>query len=152
MRDTGYLLVRAGTRLVGLPIADVVEVVDPGPSYPVPAVEAAVRGVVSVRGRIIPLVHLGALLDGTACPAADVTGVGATGIIVAIAGTHLCFEVEAADEVLRETGVPVPPGTSLPGAVAVARHAGTLVPLLDLGILASALGGGLARSVETGAV
>jgi chemotaxis signal transduction protein len=146
-REVGYLLVRAGARLVGLPIADVVEVIEPGPSYPVPAVEPAVRGVVTVRGRILPLVHLGALLDGAACPRmAGGTGLGAVGIIVAIGGSHICLEVEAADSVLREAGMPLPPGTSLPGAVAVARHAGDLVPLLDLGILAGALGGGVTRS------
>jgi hypothetical protein len=40
--------------------------------------------------------------------------------------------VDDAEEVLHEPGLPVPPGVSLPFAVAVARHGDGIVPLLDL--------------------
>ena len=136
----GHLLVRAGGRLVGLPLDQVVEVLDPGTAFPVPAREPAVRGVAVVRGRILPLVHLGALLDGGPCPAER----SEIGVLVDLAGRRLCLEVEDAESVLYEPGLPVPSGTALPWAAAVARTAGGLVPLLDL----AALG---ARITETSA-
>jgi len=138
-RDAGYLLVRAGKRLVGLPVARVVAVIEPGAAYPVPAVGTAVRGVVTVGARILPVVHLGTVLDGGSCPAEP----GGTGVIVTIDddGSRVCLEVEEAELVLREPGLPVPPGAVLPWAVAVARYGDELVPLLDLGALAGALGG-----------
>jgi hypothetical protein len=73
-------------------------------------------------------VHLGALLDGTTCPERR----GETTILVRVDGRPLCLEVEDAEEVLSERGHPVPPGTTLPFAAAVARLPEGLVPLLDL--------------------
>jgi chemotaxis signal transduction protein len=137
----GHLLVRAGVRLVGLPLDQVVEVLDPGTSFPVPASEPAVRGVAVIRGRILPLIHLGALLDGGPCP----PGRTDTGVLVDLAGRRLCLEVEEAESVLYEPGLAVPPGTALPWAAAVARTDRGLVPLLDL----AALG---ARFTEASAV
>ncbi len=134
----GHLLVRAGGRLVGLPLDQVVEVLDPGTAFPVPASEPAMRGVAVIRGRILPLVHLGALLDGAPCPAER----SETGVLVELAGRRLCLEVEDAESVLYQTGLAVPPGTALPWAAGVARTEHGLVPLLDL----TALG---ARFMET---
>jgi chemotaxis signal transduction protein len=129
--SAGYLLVRAGRRLVGLPLDQVVEVLDPGTAFPVPSLEPAVRGVAVVRGRILPLVHLGALLDGASCPAAR----SELGVLVELAGRRVCLEVEDAESVLYEPGLPVPAGATLPWAAAVARTEGGLVPLLDLAAL-----------------
>jgi chemotaxis signal transduction protein len=131
MSVTPHLLVRAAGRLVGLPLTRVVEVLDPGPTFPVPAVEPAVRGVGLVRGRIVPIVHLGALLAGDSCPVER----SDTAVLVDVDGRHLCFEVEAAETVLRATGLAVPVGVGLPWAAAVARTDEGLVPLLDLGQL-----------------
>ena len=138
--SAGHLLVRAGGRLVGLPLDQVVEVLDPGAAFPVPAREPSMRGVAVIRGRILPLVHLGALLDGGPCPPER----SETGVLVDLAGRRLCLEVEGAESVLYEPGLPVPSGTALPWAAAVARTEGGLVPLLDL----AALG---ARITETSA-
>jgi purine-binding chemotaxis protein CheW len=135
VRDESYLLVRAGGRLVGLPLAQVVEVLDPGAAYPIPSIEPAVRGVTSVRGRILPLVHLGALLEGAGYPPAR----GDMAVVAELDGRQVCLEVDAAEEVSRESGLPVPSGTMLPFAAAVARHAEGLVPLLDLTALAARL-------------
>jgi chemotaxis signal transduction protein len=134
-RGAGYLLVRAGERRVGLPISQVVEVVQPGRTYPVPSVGPAVRGVATIRGRILPVVHLGAFLDGGSCPAVP----SETGVILVLDGHHICLEVEAADLIVQEPGLPVDPGSVLPWAVAVAHYAGGLVPLLDLSALAGSL-------------
>lgn len=136
----GHLLVRAGERLVGLPLAQVVEVLDPGMAFPVPAAEPAIRGVAVVRGRILPLLHLGALLEGTSCPDAR----SELGVLIDLAGRRLCLEVEAAETVLYEPGLPVAPGAGLPLAAAVARTEHGLIPLLDL----TALG---TRMMETSA-
>jgi purine-binding chemotaxis protein CheW len=130
-KGEGYLLVRAGGRRVGLALSQVVEVLDPGPTYPVPAVEPAVRGVTSVRGRILPLIHLGALLEGTGCPVTR----GEAAIVVQLGGRTLCLEVDEAETVLKEPGLAVPPGTALAWAVALVRTDEGLVPLLDLTML-----------------
>lgn len=129
--SASWLLVRAGGRRIGLALADVVEVLDAGPVYPVPAREPAVRGVTTAREAIVPLVHLEALLDGTACPERR----GAATILVRVDGRPLCLEVDGAEEVLSERGYPVPPGATLPFAAAVARLPEGLVPLLDLAAL-----------------
>ena len=123
-----WLLVRAGARRVGLALTDVVEVLDSGPVYPVPSREPAVRGVTTVREGIMPLVHLGSLLDGTPCPERR----GETTVLVRVDGRPLCLEVSDAEEVLSEAGHPVPAGATLPFAAAVARLPEGLVPLLDL--------------------
>jgi len=129
----GHLLVRAGGRLVGLPLAQVVEVLDPGAAFPVPSVEPAVRGVSVIRGRILPLVHLGALLEGRSCPAER----SEMGVLVDLGGRRICLEIEEAESVLYEHGMPVQAGTTLPWAAGVARTPQGLIPLLDLTALGS---------------
>jgi chemotaxis signal transduction protein len=109
-------------------LEQVVEVLDLGPVHPVPSVDPAVRGVTRSRGRLVPLVHLATLLGGTA-------GQGGTAVLVRFDDRRLCIEVDDAEEVLRESGLPVPPDVSLPFAVAVARRADGVVPLLDLSAL-----------------
>ena len=132
---SGFLLVRAGSRRVGLPLAHVIEVTQLGPVHPVPAVEAAVRGVVAVHGRMVPVVHLGSLLDGVGYPSEP----GTVAVVVAVDGRRVCLEIEEAEILLRETTLPVPPGETLPWAVGVARHPDGLVPVLDLTALSSRL-------------
>jgi chemotaxis signal transduction protein len=121
----GWLLVRAGERRIGLALDQVVEVLDLGPVHPVPATDPAVRGVTSSRGRIVPLVHLATLLG-------EAGGHGGTAVLVGLEGRRICLEVDEAEEVLREPGLPVPPEVSLPFAVGVVRRPDGLVPLLDL--------------------
>ena len=128
MSTEGWLLVRAGGRRVGLALDQVIEVLDLGPVYPVPSTEPAVRGVTSSRGRLVPLVHLASLLDGGGSAASG----GGTAVMVRLGGRRVCLEVDDAEEVLREPGLPVPEDASLPFAVAVARQPDGVVPLLDL--------------------
>ncbi len=127
----GYLLVRAGDRVVGLALDQVVEVMDLGDTFAVPALEPAVRGVTTVRGRIMPLVHLGALLGGTPCPNER----GDTAVVVELSGRRLCLEVEGAETVLKDAGLPISSEAAMPWAVAVARTEDGLLPLLDLAAL-----------------
>jgi chemotaxis signal transduction protein len=125
MSREGWLLVRAGERRVGLRLEQVVEVLDLGPVHPVPSLDPAVRGVTTSRGRIVPLVHLATLLGGPGGP-------GGTAVLVHLDTRRVCIEVDEAEEVLREPGLPVPPDVSLPFAVAVVRRPDGIVPLLDL--------------------
>ncbi|HEX6434097.1 MAG TPA: chemotaxis protein CheW [Gemmatimonadales bacterium] len=131
----GFLLVLTGSRRVGLPLNEVLGVVALGEVRPVPVIERAVRGVVSAHGRMVPLVHLAALLDGGDCPRAR-TGVG---VVVSVHGRRVCLEVDEAEIIVREPALPVPPGEALPWAVGVARHADQLMPILDLTALSSRL-------------
>lgn len=134
-----FLLVRAGGRLVGLPVEHVVAVAEAGPAHPVPSFQPALRGVANVRGEMMPVLHLGSLLAGEPCPAE----IGQVAIVIAVGGIRLCLEVEEADVIVRDVALPLPPSSSLPWARAVVRRPEGLVPLLDLGALG-------ARLAETG--
>jgi chemotaxis signal transduction protein len=140
-RMSPYLLVRAGGRRVGLALTHVVEVLDPGMAHPVPSVDPAVRGVARVRGRVLPVIHLGALLAGLPCPPIR----GEAAVLVEVEGRRLCLEVDEAEIVSREYGLPVPSEIAMPWAVAVARHPEGLVPLLDLTALGTRMSEGTAR-------
>lgn len=134
----GFLLVRTGSRRVGLELRHVVEVMQVGTVHPVPSIEPAVRGVAAVHGRVVPVVHLGALLDAAPCPAAA----GNLVVMVNVDGRRVCLEIDDAEVVVREPALPVPPGATLPWAIGVARHPEGLVPLLDL----AALGAGFTEA------
>jgi chemotaxis signal transduction protein len=131
----GFLVVRAGGRMVGLPLVQVLQVIALGDVHPVPVAERAMRGLVAIQGRTMPLVNLGALLEGLPCPT---TG-GSQGVIIAVDGRRVCLEIEEAEILIRGEPLPVPPGETLPWAVGVARHADGLIPLLDLPALSSRL-------------
>ena len=141
MTTTGtcqYLLVRAGGREIGLEVAEVLEVVDLAATFPVPTAEPAMRGVVAVRERLVPVVNLSAVLWGGACP----DDRGEVGVLARAGRQRICLEVDGAEAVLAEDVVPVPAGESLPWAMGVARRDGALVPILDLKALGARLLGG----------
>lgn len=133
-----YLLVRAGGRPVGLEVGEVLEVVDLAATFPVPATEPALRGVVAVRERMVPVVHLASVLWG------EVGGGerGVVGVLARAGGQRVCLEVDDAEAVLVESVMPVPAGESLPWAVGVTRREGNVVPILDLKALGVRLLGG----------
>ena len=131
----GFLLVRTGGRRVGLELAHVVEVIQVTGVHPVPSQERAVRGVVQVHGRILPVVHLGALLEAGPCPPTS----GDLVVVVIIEGRRVCLEIDDAEVVVRQPAMPVPPGSALPWAIGIARYSEELVPLLDLTALSSRL-------------
>src|SRR5213596_1180070 len=81
----GYLLVRSAGRTYGLPVGRVLEVGDASEVLTVPRKLPAVYGLTPLRGRLVPLIHLGALLSGTAAPAEPVAGVR-TVVLVEIGG------------------------------------------------------------------
>jgi chemotaxis signal transduction protein len=135
----GYLLVRADGKSYGLPVGRVLEVGDATEVLPVPRTLPAVRGLTPLRGRLVPLIHLGALLTGSEAPAPGATGGTRTVVLVELgaSGREVAFEVDDADAVVREEPLPVPRGQMLPWAAGVAeqRDGGGLVPILDLDAL-----------------
>jgi len=132
----GYLLVRVAGRAYGLPVGRVLEVADAGQVLDVPRTLPAVRGLTPLRGRLVPLIHLGAFLAGRAAPAEA----GRTVVLVELRGRQVAFEVDDADAVVREQSMPVPRGQSLPWASGVAEQNGALVPILDLEALGDRIG------------
>ena len=58
----GYLIIRAEGKEYGLRIDQVLLVADGFELYPAPSTHPAVRGVTPMRDRLVPLVHLAALL------------------------------------------------------------------------------------------
>jgi chemotaxis signal transduction protein len=131
----GFLLVQCGGRHLGLPLAQIWEVIQLGDILPVPVVARAVRGVIAVHGRMMPLIHLSALLNGDQ---PSVTP-GSMGVIASVDGRRVCLEVDDAEILLRDSALPVPPGETLPWAIGVARYGDGLVPLLDLTALSTRL-------------
>jgi len=138
----GYLLVRAAGKAYGLPVGRVLEVGDSTEVLAIPRKLAAVRGLTPLRGRLVPLIHLGALLTGSEAPPPAATGAsGATRTVVLVeigpSHKHVAFEVDDADAVVREDPLPVPRGQMLPWAAGVAEQDGgeSLVPILDLDAL-----------------
>jgi chemotaxis signal transduction protein len=134
----GYLLVRAGGKAYGLPVGHVLEVSDATEVLAVPRSLPSVRGLTPVRGRLMPLIHLGAFLTGQTAPAS--TSQVQTVVVVELGGRQVAFEVDDADAVVREPALPVPRGQTLPWAAGVAEQPGGLVPILDLDALGERLG------------
>jgi chemotaxis signal transduction protein len=130
----GYLLVRADGKTYGLPIDRVLEVGDATEVLHIPRKLPAIRGLTPLRGRLVPLIHLGAFLTGREAGAASAVR---TVVLVELgaSGRQVAFEVDDADAVVREQPLPVPRGQTLPWASGVAEQEGGLVPILDLDAL-----------------
>ena len=122
-----FLLVRVGPRCVGLALDQVEEIIDLGDTHAVPAKTPALRGIMPVNGRLVPVLHLASYLADTGCPETR----GVVGVLAGINGRTLCLEVDDADTLIETEVLPVPPGIDLP-ARAVARHDGSVIPILDL--------------------
>ncbi len=133
---TAYLLVRSGRSRYGMPLADVVEVVDAMEVVHVPGAHPAVRGVSPVRGRLLPRVHLEGLLRGQAGPPDPPP----TLIVAGRADRPVAFEVDEVDLHAQGEILPLPPEWDGPSAIGVARHEGEMVPVLDLRALVVRLG------------
>ena len=140
----GYLLVRADGKSYGLPVGRVLEVGDATEVLPVPRRLPAVLGLTPLRGRLVPLIHLGAFLTGRAAPELG-PAKERTVVLVELGGRQVAFAVDDADAVVREQPLPVPRGQTLPwasgvGGVAEQDGGRGLVPILDLDALSERLG------------
>ena len=127
MKETReFLLVRLGSRRVGVPIDSIIAVEALGAVHPVPTTEPACRGVTTTRGRILPVMNLADLIG-----AASGEG-GGTAILLAIHGRSMCMEVDDAEAIIRGDLLPLPKGEALPWASGVVRLSDGLIPLVDL--------------------
>jgi chemotaxis signal transduction protein len=131
----GYLLVRSSAHAFGLPLGAVVAVVDGAQTVPVPGASPCVRGITDHRGRMVTVVHLGALLLGTTLP----IGPSGTVVFARCQDKPVAFEVDDADEVVRDPGLPAPAGRRLPWASGVAERDALLVPIVDLDVVGERL-------------
>ncbi|HET8634303.1 MAG TPA: chemotaxis protein CheW [Gemmatimonadales bacterium] len=130
-----FLVVHAAGRAVGLPVEHLEAVTSPGDVVPVPSQEPALRGVVTLRGAVLPVVHLGALMDGGRCP----DGQAGAAVVVTVAAQRFCLEVDDAEVVQSGELLPLPRERALPWAGALVRRGEELLPLLDLAALAARL-------------
>jgi chemotaxis signal transduction protein len=130
----GYLLVRAEGLPYGFRVADVDQVMDLGEVYPAPGVVEAVRGLTFVSGRLVPLVHLVALLMQDV-PPAERRG---TGVVTRCGDRTVVFEVDDVDTVVADDPLPAPEGWQVPWASGVAAGS-RLIPVLDVNVLAERL-------------
>jgi chemotaxis signal transduction protein len=129
------LMVTADGRRLAFRMADVLEVQESGPVHRVPAALAALRGVTPVRGRLVPLVHLGALINRGAC-SPEPPG---TVVVVQTELGVVAFEVEAADASPGAEVVPAPEESALPWVEGVLRRDDGWVPVLNLDALVERL-------------
>ena len=130
----GYLLIRVSGDRYGLPIEGGVGGVDDAKAETVPGAQQAVRGIARIRGRMVAVVHLGALLTGCSPP----NECAHTVVVVRCGDRRVAFEVDDADAVVRETSVSVPEEARLPWISGVARHNEELIPILDMDALSDA--------------
>ena len=133
-------MVRSEGKSYGLPVARVLEVGDATELLHIPRRLPAVRGLTPLRGRLVPVIHLGAFLAGRDAPPLGLAGASTparTVVLVELGagGRQVAFEVDDADAVVREQPLPVPRGQTLPWASGVAEQDGGLVPILDLDAL-----------------
>jgi len=130
----GFLVVRAGAERYAFDLAGVEEVVDLGEPGAVPGRLPAFRGVIRWRERHLSVLHLGALLGGTAAPASR----GDTAVVLRLGGQPVALEVDAVEDVVE----PGTAGTAARATVAAAgvwQVGGALVTMLDLEALAKRL-------------
>lgn len=130
-----WLEVTADGRRFGLPVASVVEVGEIGEVLAAPSLVAAVRGVTQSRGKLVPLLHLGAFLTGGEPP--EVRGTAT--VLVRAAGRPVCLEVDDAFVVQRGEVLPAAGLPGLPFASALAQREDGTVPILDLQLLGERL-------------
>ncbi len=127
------LVARVGAERYGFDIGAVREVVAIEGVADVPAVSAAVRGVMPRRQRHVSVISLAALLSGGALPRET----GGAAIVVSLGGAELALEVDEVESVVDGGAVFVAaaaPG-GLPGR-GVWRCGSVLVTVLDMGLLA----------------
>lgn len=133
---SGWLLVASGDRMFGLPGDGVREILVVEDVLPAPTAHRAVRGVMPVHGRLVPLVHLGAVLaERVALPATP----AAVAVVVTVGGRTVALEVDATYDFVRESPDPVPVGWDVPWAGGVARREEDLVPIVNLDVLVERL-------------
>lgn len=132
MSQVSFLLVEAGRRQLGLPLASVQGVEPLGPVQPVPSRDAACQGVTSARGQLLPVLDLAVLVSGAG-------GSGETAVLLRLGDRPCCLQVDDAVAIVSGDLLPVPAGESLTWASGVVARPEGLVPLVDPDVLVERL-------------
>jgi chemotaxis protein histidine kinase CheA len=129
------MLVRVGDRQVCLMVGSLVEVIELTAPFPVPSATPALRGLIPVRERLVPVLHLGAALVGEACP----DRLGEMVVIASVEERMIGLEVDYASEVMPALVNPLPENLLVPGAVGVVQREGLFLPVIDVALLGAQL-------------
>ena len=125
------MLVRVGDRQVCLMVGSLVEVIELTAPFPVPSATPALRGLIPVRERLVPVLHLGAALDGVACP----DRLGEMVVLASVDERMIGLEVDYASEVMPAVVAPLPEDLLVPGAIGVVQREGVFLPVIDVALL-----------------
>lgn len=143
-----YVLVEVGGTRYCLDVGHVHGVVPTGPVTRVPGARAAIRGVINVRGRVLPLGDLAAVLGSGA--ASDERGDPTTVVLLGARGDDVpafavlgdVHDIVELDDATLEPPPPFGLGAAAPLVTGVARlPGGGLALLLDCDRLMASLGG-----------
>lgn len=132
-----YLIVRVEEQHIGLPVANVREIFEPLVTTRVPGAPPAFRGVVNLRGSVVPVLDLGAVLGLRQTPIAAARCVVLLEIVVDGERTSVGLACDAIDEVAvlsAEEGSAPSFGTRVPPQqlFGLAHSRGAHVLLLDV--------------------
>jgi chemotaxis signal transduction protein len=116
-------------------VGSLIEVIELTAPFSVPSATPALRGLIPVRGRLVPVFHLGAALDGGACP----DRLGEMAVIASVSERTIGLEVDHASEVMPALVVPLPEDLLVPGATGVVQREGSFLPVIDVALLSAQL-------------
>lgn len=134
MTARGVLYVLSEGRLLGIPLGDVAQVSDVGAVQAVPGTVAALRGVTTARGTLVPLFHLGALVAGRGCPTGSGSG---TMVLARVRGRWIALEVDEVDAAPHEEILSTfAEAGADPWTLGAVRRVDGWVPILNLDALA----------------
>jgi purine-binding chemotaxis protein CheW len=142
-RPGKYLTFRLGGALYGLPVLTVREIIRLLPITPVATMPAHVRGVINLRGKVIPVVDLRTRFGLTTTPDNDRTCIIVTQVAAA-GGRGYGVIVEGVEEVVTISADDIEPTPDFGGAVdvrfitGIATAGTTLTTLIDLDAIAAA--------------
>lgn len=128
-----YLTFRTDGRLFGIPVADVVQIIGVQTITAIPEYPAYAKGIINVRGSIIPVVDIRLRFDLPEVPYDERTCI----LITTVAGQLIGFIVESVNEVsnIPDSEISLPPRISEYSANAyltgISRQENQLVLLLD---------------------
>ncbi|MBU6221134.1 MAG: chemotaxis protein CheW [Planctomycetes bacterium] len=139
-----YLTFRLAGEIYGLPVFAVREIIRLLPITPVASMPAHVRGVINLRGKVIPVVDLRTRFGLTTTPDNDRTCIIVAQVAVASGSRAYGVVVEGLEEVVAFKAGDIEPTPDFGGAVdvrfitGIATPGSTLTTLIDLDAIAAA--------------
>jgi purine-binding chemotaxis protein CheW len=150
-----YLTFRLGSQVYAVPILDVLEILEYRPLTGVPMMPPFVRGVLNLRGRVVPVIDLATRFGREPTPIDRRTGIvivdTSRGRNAGGAGRHTGLLVDAVNKVVHFTGDEIEPapgfGDGVPTGVVsgMARHQDGFIAVLDVAVALSLDGATLSR-------